>query len=687
MEIEGAIIQVVPFDQMAYSEQEQFALQSRFGAWYASIGANMRMYALTEPYPLTPVLNRIDQQIQLIPRNEGWRRNAMSQYGRFVEARTRNAHLKTTRCFFQVFGTSVDGGMLARGAGEALRTRCVQVKHLPRLVEGSYREHLTCLTPEDSRLPWITFLHSFDMRGGFSTQSIFDLIRLPYPIALFVDVHTVAPAKAPQELNWAWRKVLSQMMAAGNNLEIGVQEAGRDIQRVMQSVERDGQGLHRVIIGIGVMADTEDELKTRVKAVKDMMGRYQVKMRVATGTQRTVKEMFEGAYTSQGMVRNFSRNVESIGLPAFTPFGYSVRSDTDGILWGIDKNGGYPIFADRFKGASYNKVVLGTTGSGKTWTEFMLAYRGHVAHNERVLIIDPQRNARDLTLAVNGSYNRLDLNGATSINVLDWVQDGLAMQTSYVMAMMRLMLGRDLTSLERAALDVCLLKLYEARGINQMTPLTQMPILSDLYNALPNDRTTSALRRDLERFIDGSLREVFNRHTTIDVRLEHKWASFDTKDMADSEYEPLFLFALLNTITREVQRKQGDTRQRGVIVVDEFGILSKNLVLAQAIEILFRRVRVFGWGITAIDQTPATFLNAFPGIFENTRLKMIMKLEPKAIPTIAAALNLTAYYQEVLQIAEQGEGVLMIDNRPHHFRAELSPAEYDLLERSTIRAQ
>jgi len=306
------------------------------------------------------------------------------------------------------------------------------------------------------------------------------------------------------------------------------------------------------------------------------------------------------------------------------------------------------------------------------------------AYRERMfgvqtVFVDPQGNFRKVTEAVGGRYNFLRLGSGTALNILDVVHDNQAAQVSHVVVLLESLLGRELSIAEKAVVDRALLDLYHDRQvrIDRFHP-EEMPRLEDLAKALKDE--APSLVQDLERFVNGSLKEVFNAHTTLSLDLDRRYpiVTFDLSDL-EGEFQPTFIFALLSSVERVIRQRRGE-QQPTNIVIDEFGILSEIPSLAQAAGLLAKRVRAWKVGIQCLDQNWSTFdTPAGRRILENALVKVVMRVDETAAPAIVENLGLTGHHAEVILSAGVGEGILVVESKPYHVFFQASRSEVEML--------
>ena len=534
-------------------------------------------------------------------------------------------------------------------------------------------------------LPYLAFLYSYDLRGQLSFGTATAFLQLACPLSLAVDVKTIHPNRAVRTLQMAYNKLKADLLGRGGNEAPDPEkdQAYRDVQAALHAVQHERHGLHQVVLAVAVEGRNRDELERHVEMVTSTAARNQVYLRPAWLHQFEAMALFT-AQPTPDLVARESRNLLSPGVALLSPFGYEVPKNTEGPFVAINRATGSPLWLDKFSLPAFNEVVLGRTGSGKTFMAGLRAYRERM-FGVQTVFLDPQGNFRQVTEAVGGRYNFLRLGEGTALNILDVVHDHAAAQVSHVVVLLESLLGRALSIGEKAAVDRALLDLYHQHGVrtDDFCP-ESMPRLEDLAEALKGK--APRLVSDLDRFVSGSLADVFNAHTTLSLDLERRYpiVTFDLSDL-EGEFQPTFLFALLSSVERVIRQRRGE-QQPTNIVIDEFGILSEIPALAQAAGLLAKRVRAWKVGIQCLDQNWSTFdTPAGRRILENALVKVVMRVDETAAPAIVENLGLTGHHAEVILSAGVGEGILIVESKPYHVYFQASRSEVELLTPYAVR--
>ncbi|MCD8091178.1 MAG: ATP-binding protein [Clostridiales bacterium] len=261
-------------------------------------------------------------------------------------------------------------------------------------------------------------------------------------------------------------------------------------------------------------------------------------------------DMFVGSQISAfDPMRKKGRAIHSSSIAAVFPFVYSHISDVGGIKLGT--SAGMPVFVDFFKRDSErvnsNMVVIGKSGSGKSYATKMIL-SNLSAENSKIFILDPENEYTNLARNLNG--NVIDVGSATQGRINPFhiitclsddekVSDEESASVSFSVHLQfleeyfrQILPGIDNDALEY--LNNVLIRVYESRGIDEMTDLSKLkpedyPIFDDLYDTLlidyqtvKGDYSKSNLRiliNYISKFATGGRNSnLWNGESTLDVK-------------------------------------------------------------------------------------------------------------------------------------------------------------------------
>ncbi|MCF6277859.1 MAG: ATP-binding protein, partial [Anaerolineales bacterium] len=284
-------------------------------------------------------------------------------------------------------------------------------------------------------------------------------------------------------------------------------------------------------------------------------------------------------------------------------------------MLGIDRNpapGIFDIFDDR--NPSYNTVVLGQTGAGKTFGLLLLMMR-HLLMGVRLIVIDPQGNI-DLEFLGENVYQRSVLGTEqSSINVLDVIHDEIGMQIEMSVSMLRMLEVHQDEPLERALLDEALMSLYAPIWDTENQDAPTLAALQAWMNERAKKKRISPNTREcaerlslaLQVYVTGSRAALFGNKTTVDFALDKAVNVFDVSRLPQQGMGGNLRSALLSVLVANVnqgirRRRLAGDRAPILFFVDEIGVLMRDAVIAEYISAEYKTSRARLVGRIGADQ-------------------------------------------------------------------------------------
>src|SRR5437868_285232 len=150
------------------------------------------------------------------------------------------------------------------------------------------------------------------------------------------------------------------------------------------------------------------------------------------------------------------------------PFVSSEFVQEEGILYGINKSNNSLVIVDRFSLNNANSIIFAQSGSGKSYTAKVEILR-QLMQGTKVIVIDPEREYKQLAESVNGTYIKLSAKSKEKINPFDFSvsslsgENDLAEHIQDLTEIIALMVG-SLNAEEKAVVDKALLETYKRYG-------------------------------------------------------------------------------------------------------------------------------------------------------------------------------------------------------------------------------
>ena len=357
------------------------------------------------------------------------------------------------------------------------------------------------------------------------------------------------------------------------------------------------------------------------------------------------------------------RNLDSSSAALTFPFMSSELVQESGILYGINKSNNSLVILDRFSLHNANSITFAQSGAGKSYTTKVEILR-QLMQGTHVIVIDPEREYKRLADSVDGTYIKLSAKSKQKINPFDLATtfheiNDLSEHTQDLMDVIGLM-AESLTAREKAAVDKAILKIYRHAK-------KQQPLLEDLYAEL---RKLGQLKlcEKLEKYISGSLADVFNAQTN--VKLDNRLVVFDIKDLPEN-LRQIMMLIISNFVKNQVMAKP----EKRLLVIDEGWILLQHEESARFVAGLVRRARKYYLGISIISQQANDFLKNEYGraIASQSALRILMRQDTTTIKGVVSEFNLSEYEQSFLLTCERGDALLIADQ--NHVAVKVVAAE------------
>ncbi len=476
------------------------------------------------------------------------------------------------------------------------------------------------------------------------------------------------------ELESTKRTMLKQGKVIGSEITDPLESA----IELKDKIQRGQEKLFQVSIYMTITADSVSELDKTTTILETVMSTRLFYIKTATFQQ------LEGLQTILPRAENKlsqNRNLDSSSAALTFPFVSSELVQESGILYGINRSNNSLVIVDRFSLNNANAIIFAQSGSGKSYTAKVEILR-QLMQGTRVIVIDPEREYKQLTKSVKGTYIKLSATSKEKINPFDFSlksyngKNNLAEHIQDLTEIVSLLVG-SLNSEERAVIDKALITTYKNFGftmrMKKFDEKQKFPLLKDFYKTIKKMKQKDLCNR-LEKFVSGSLATVFNGQTN--VNLDNRLVVFDIKDL-DESLRQIMILATANFVHSQVKADP----QKRILVIDEAWILLQHEESARFLAGLTRRARKHYLGVTLISQQANDFLNQEYGraIASQSSLRILMRQDTTTIKKVAQEFNLSEYEQRYLLTCDKGEGLIIADQNHVALKVVASEKEHPLL--------
>lgn len=431
-------------------------------------------------------------------------------------------------------------------------------------------------------------------------------------------------------------------------------------------IQRGQEKLFQMSIYINLGAATLEELNKTTKMLENALAARLFNIKTARYQQL---EALQSILPRGEDELNQKRNLDSSSAALAFPFMSSELVQEKGILYGVNKSSNSLVILDRFGLNNANSITFAQSGSGKSYTTKVEILR-QLMQGTKVIVIDPEREYKMLTDSVKGTYIKLSTRSKEKLNPFDLAtthhtKDDLAEHTQNLTEVISLM-AEGLSAREKAAVDKAILKIYAKTK-------KESPLLEDLFAEL-KDLGQLKLRERLEKYISGSLANVFNAQTNIE--LDNRLVVFDIKDLPES-LRQIMMMIIANFVQNQVKAKP----EKRLLVIDEGWLLLEHEESARFVAGLVRRARKYYLGVSIISQQANDFLKSDYGraIASQSSLRILMRQDTTTIKNVVSEFNLSEYEENFLLTCGRGDALIIADQNHVAVKVVASHKEHPLI--------
>ncbi|MDQ5932532.1 MAG: conjugal transfer ATP-binding protein TraC [Patescibacteria group bacterium] len=456
------------------------------------------------------------------------------------------------------------------------------------------------------------------------------------------------------------------MIRAGKIVGSEVTDPLESAIELRDKIQRGQEKLFQMSIYVTLRADSLEELNKTTKLLEATMSARLFYSKIARYQQL---EALQGILPRGEDQLSQKRNLDSSSAALTFPFMSSELVQESGILYGVNKSNNSLVILDRFGLHNANSIVFAQSGSGKSYTTKVEILR-QLMQGTKVIVIDPEREYKRLTESVGGTYIKLSAKSKEKINPFDLATtfhaiDDLSEHAQDLTEVISLM-AEGLNSREKAAVDKAILKIYKKAK-------NQQPLLEDLYAELQSLGQLKLCER-LEKYISGSLADVFNAQTNI--KLDNRLVIFDIKDLPES-LRQIMMLIISNFVKNQVMAKP----EKRLLIIDEGWMLLEHEESARFVAGLVRRARKYYLGVSIISQQANDFLRSDYGraIASQSALRILMRQDTTTIKNVVSEFNLSEYEQGFLLTCERGDALIIADQNHVAVKVVASEKEHPLI--------
>ena len=376
-----------------------------------------------------------------------------------------------------------------------------------------------------------------------------------------------------------------------------------EAKELVDDLQNKGQKLFSMTGSIHFNADTVEKLAEIQGEISSIGRQFGFKIIELEFLQ---EEGLNTALPLGGNSLPLDRTLSTASTAIFIPFTISDLIQENGKYYGVNAISKNILSLDRKLLKAPNGFVLGTPGSGKSFSVKREIVNVLLRDAEdEVIIIDPEREYSVIGKNFNGEIIKIASDSSTTINPMDINEnygddtDPVVLKSEFLISLFDLIIGGalGLSSTQKTLIDRVCRRTYE-------TIKDRMPTFVDFYHILKEqEEEASQLVMDLEIYIEGSL-SVFSSETNVDIT--KRLVVYDIKDLG-KQLKTMGMLIVLDQVWNRITTN----RERGVrtwLYIDEMQLLFTNEYSENYFFELWSRARKWGAIPTGITQNVETLL-------------------------------------------------------------------------------
>ena len=441
---------------------------------------------------------------------------------------------------------------------------------------------------------------------------------------------------------------------------------GSEAKKLLQDLQSRNERMFLVTFLVLNTADNPRQLDNNVFQASSIAQKYNCQL------TRLDFQQEEGLMSCLPLGINqieIQRGLTTSSTAIFVPFTTQelFQNGKEALYYGINALSNNLIMVDRKLLKNPNGLILGTPGSGKSFSAKREIANCFLLTSDEVEILDPEAEYAPLVERLHGQVIKISPTSTNYLNPMDLNLDysddesPLSLKSDFILSLCELIVGgkEGLQPVQKTIIDRCVRLVYQTY-LNDPRP-ENMPILEDLYNLLRSQEEKEAqyIATALEIYVTGSL-NVFNHQSNVDIN--NRIVCYDIKELG-KQMKKLGMLIVQDQVWGRVTANRSSGKSTRYYMDEMHLLLKEEQTAAYSVEI-WKRFRKWGGIPTGLTQNVKDLLSSreVENIFENSDMIIMLNQAAGDRQILAKQLNISPHQLSYVTHSGEGEGLLFFGN-------------------------
>ena len=437
---------------------------------------------------------------------------------------------------------------------------------------------------------------------------------------------------------------------------------GAEAKKLLQDLQSRNERMFLVTFLVLNTADNPRQLDNNVFQASSIAQKYNCQL------TRLDFQQEEGLMSCLPLGLNqieIQRGLTTSSTAIFVPFTTQelFQNGKEALYYGINALSNNLIMVDRKLLKNPNGLILGTPGSGKSFSAKREIANCFLLTNDDIIICDPEAEYAPLVERLHGQVIKISPTSTNYINPMDLNLDysddesPLSLKSDFILSLCELIVGgkEGLQPVQKTIIDRCVRLVYQTY-LNDPRP-ENMPILEDLYNLLraQEEKEAQYIATALEIYVTGSL-NVFNHQSNVDIN--NRIVCYDIKELG-KQLKKIGMLVVQDQVWNRVTINRAAHKSTRYYIDEMHLLLKEEQTAAYTVEI-WKRFRKWGGIPTGITQNVKDLLSSreVENIFENSDFVYMLNQAGGDRQILAKQLGISPHQLSYVTHSSEGEGLL-----------------------------